>query len=163
MNGQDFLVLVNYYSRYWEIDKLYKTGATTTIKKIKNVFSRIRITEIIRSDNGPQYNSRKFKKFAKDLQTAKNLLEKAKEYNKYPCLVMLEARNTPVDNYKSPAELACGIKLRSILPIIPNNQTVKSVDNGESKQKRLGMKSKQKEYYDQHTNEQKMLHTGETV
>ena len=49
-------------------------------------------------------------------QTAKNLPNKAKEYNKDPYLAILEARNTPVDNNKSPAELACERQLRSILP-----------------------------------------------
>ena len=57
-NGQDFVLVVDYYSRYWEIQTLYKTDAATTIKKIKHVFSRIGIPEIVRSDNGPQYNSR---------------------------------------------------------------------------------------------------------
>ena len=59
-------MVVDYYSRYWEIEKLYKKDAATTIKKIKNVFSRTRIQEIIRSDNGPQHNSREFEKFAKN-------------------------------------------------------------------------------------------------
>ena len=40
---------------------------------------------------------------------------------------MLEARNTPVDNYKLPGKLACGRQLQSILPVSPNNLTV---DNG---------------------------------
>ena len=50
-------------------------------------------------------------------KTAKNLLNKAKVYNKDPYLAILEARNTPVDNNKFPAELACERQLRSILPI----------------------------------------------
>ena len=149
---------MDYYSRYWEIEKLYssKAGAVTTIKKIKNMFSRIGIPEIVRTDNGPQFNSRQFKRFGKRLgipihtksspeyprsnslaektvQTAKNSLENAKEDNKDPHLAMLEARNTPVDNYKSPAELACGRQLQSILLVNPNNLTVKSVDNDEFK------------------------------
>ena len=62
--GHDFILAVDYYSRYWEIGKPYETDAATTIKKIKNVFSRIGIPEIFISDNDPQYNSREFKKFA---------------------------------------------------------------------------------------------------
>ena len=41
------------------------------------------------------------------VKTPKNLLERAEEDNKDPYLTMLEARNTPVNNYKSPARLAC--------------------------------------------------------
>ena len=33
---------------------------------------------------------------------------------------MLQARNIPVDNYKSPVELACVRKLWLILPLSPN-------------------------------------------
>ena len=125
--------MVNYYSRYWEIEKLHKTDAATVIKKIKNVFSRMGIPEVLRSDNGPQYAAETFEKFAKDwgfqhipsspeyprsnglaektVQIVKDLLEKAKEDNKDPYLAVLEVRNTPVDNYKSPAELAFGRQL----------------------------------------------------
>ena len=133
-NGQDFVLVVDYYSRYWEIQKLYKTGAATTIKKIKNEVSRLGTPEIIKRNNGPQYNcSREFKRFAKDwgfqhipsspeyprsnglaektVQTAKNIPEKVKDDNKDPYLIMLEARNTSVDNYKSPAKLASGKQL----------------------------------------------------
>ena len=67
---------------------------------------------------------------------------------------MLEVRNTPVDNYKSSVERA---------PVSINNLTVKPLDNYEFSQKRWDMKSKQKEYYDQHTKEQKMLHKGQAV
>lgn len=41
----------------------------------------------------------------------KNPLEKAKEDNRNQSLAMLEARNTSVNNYKSPTELACGRQL----------------------------------------------------
>ena len=99
----------------------------------------------------------------KAVQTAKNLMEKAKEDNKDPYLAMLEARNTPVNNCKSPAELVCRRQLQSILPVSPNDLTVKSIDNDKFKHKRWGRKSKQKEHYDQHTKEQKILHTGEAV
>ena len=37
-----------------------------TVKKIKNALLTIRITEIIRNNIGPWYNSREFKKFAKN-------------------------------------------------------------------------------------------------
>ena len=96
--------------------------------------SRLGTPEIVQSDNGPQYNSsREFKRFAKDwgfqhipsspeyprsnglaektVQTAKNIPEKVKDDNKDPYLIMLEARNTSVDNYKSPAKLASGKQL----------------------------------------------------
>ena len=52
-NGQDFVLVVDYYSRYWDIEKLYKTDSATVIKKLKHIFSRMGIPEVMRSDNGP--------------------------------------------------------------------------------------------------------------
>ena len=51
---------------------------------------------------------------------------------------MLDVRNTPVDDYKFPAKLACRRQLQSILLVSPNNLTVKPVDNDEFKQKKMG-------------------------
>ena len=64
-NGQDFVLLVDYHSKYWDIEKLYKTYSATVFKKLKHNFSRMGIPEVMRSDNGPQYSSSSFKKFAK--------------------------------------------------------------------------------------------------
>ena len=65
-NGQDFVLMVEYYNRCWDIEKLYRTDSATIIKKLKHIFSRMGITEVMRCDNGPQYSSSSFKKFAKD-------------------------------------------------------------------------------------------------
>ena len=57
---------------------------------------------------------------------------------------MLEARNTPVDNPRSPAELAVGRQLRSVLPVNSNNLKVKAIDGDEFKERRRKDKEKQK-------------------
>ena len=94
---------------------------------MKHIFSRLGIPEEIISDNGPQYASKSFEKFAKTwgfkhttsspyypranglaeryVQVVKDLLEKTKQDDKDPYLAMLEHRNTPMENYKSPSEL----------------------------------------------------------
>ena len=41
LNGQDFVLVVDYYSRYWENEKLCKTDFATVIKKLKHFFSRM--------------------------------------------------------------------------------------------------------------------------
>lgn len=68
-NGQDFVLVVDYHRRREEIEKLYKTDAATTIRRIKNVFSRTKISETVRSDNGDQY---KLKEFKNTYQAVKN-------------------------------------------------------------------------------------------
>ena len=33
-NGQDFVLVVDYYNRYWDIEKLHKTDTATVITKL---------------------------------------------------------------------------------------------------------------------------------
>ena len=49
---------------------------------------------------------------------------------------MLEARNTPPDNYRSTAELAIGRQLRSVLPVNPNNLKIKTIYDDKFKERR---------------------------
>ena len=93
----------------------------------------------------------------------KSLLKKAKDDNKDPHLMMLEARNTSVYNYRLPAKLAVGKQLRSVLPVNPNNLKIKTIDDDEFKERRRKDKDEQSKYYDQHTKEIKELRSGETV
>ena len=91
------------------------------------------------------------------------MLEKAKYDRKDPHLTILEARNKPVDNYRSPAELAIRRQLRLILPVNANNLKMKTVDNDELKEIRRKDKEKQSKYDDQHTKEMKELRSGKGV
>ena len=93
----------------------------------------------------------------------KRVLEKTKSESKEPYLTMLESRNTPVGNYRSPAELAVGRQLRSFLLVNRNNFNVKTIDDNEFKERRGKDKKKQCKYYDQHTKVRKDLRNGEVV
>ena len=107
-------------------------------------FSRHGIPETLVSDNGPQYSSELFVKFAaeynfvhvtssphyprsnghaeRSVQTIKNILRKAND----PLLAMLIYRSTPLPWCKlSPAELLMGRKLRTNLPILPDQLKLK--------------------------------------
>jgi transposase InsO family protein len=97
---------------------LGSTTSTIIIDKLRQIFARHGILEIVKSDNGPQYSSAEFAKVAaswkfsdvtsspkypqsnglakKTVQTAKKMLEKAKHDRKDPYLALLEQRNTPV-------------------------------------------------------------------
>ena len=63
-NGQDNLIIVDYYSRYWEIVRLHNTRSAVVIQKLKETLLRSGIPEVLRSDNGPQFISRKFAEFS---------------------------------------------------------------------------------------------------
>ena len=65
LRGQDYIVVVDYFSRYFELERLLNTNSTTVIGKLKGIFSRFGIPEKVLSDNGPQYTSHEFDTFAK--------------------------------------------------------------------------------------------------
>ncbi|KAK2562775.1 Uncharacterized protein P5673_013720 [Acropora cervicornis] len=107
-----YLIVVDYFSKFIEVNYLASLTAAETIRSRRSVFTRHEIPEIVRSDN-PQYNTAEFAKFAKDwefkhvtssllcaqsngeaeraLQTAKNLLKKEEDPAKAP----LAYRSTP--------------------------------------------------------------------
>ena len=58
----DYVLVVDYYSRYIEVDKLTSTSATSVITHLKSIFSRHGIPETVISDNGLQYSFGEFSK-----------------------------------------------------------------------------------------------------
>jgi transposase InsO family protein len=54
-NKQSYLLVVDYYSRYNEIARLYSTSSNAVINHLKSIFARHRIPQTFISDNGPQY------------------------------------------------------------------------------------------------------------
>ena len=64
LNGEQYLIVVDYYSRYPEVVKLKSTTSSAVILALKAVFSRHGLPEILRTDNGPQYSSHEFTEFA---------------------------------------------------------------------------------------------------
>ena len=63
-NGHQYLITVDYYSSFFEVDKLHKTDPATLIEKLKRQFSRHGISEIVISDNGWQFAFIEFARFA---------------------------------------------------------------------------------------------------
>ena len=59
------LLIVDYYSRYIETALLREITAEGVIQQLKSIFARHGIPEKMISDNGPQFSSRAFSKFAK--------------------------------------------------------------------------------------------------
>ena len=53
----NYLLVVDYFSRYPEVVKLTSTTSATIISVLKNIFARHGIPEVLGSDNGPQYAS----------------------------------------------------------------------------------------------------------
>ncbi|KAK3738816.1 hypothetical protein RRG08_040478 [Elysia crispata] len=63
--GRQYLLTVDYYSQFFELDHLPETTSREVIYKLKHHFSRHGIPDTLISDNGPQFSSAEFKKFAR--------------------------------------------------------------------------------------------------
>ena len=64
IKSRNYLITVDYYSQYFEVDFLQETKSDNVIHKLKANFARFGIPEILISDNGPQFTSNEFKNFA---------------------------------------------------------------------------------------------------
>ena len=141
---------MDYYSKYIEVSILDKGETSKTIiEKIKSIFSRHGIPDRLISDNGRQYVSEEFKRFAEKykfqhitssphypkgngiseraVQTVKILMEKTED----PYLSLLKYRTTPLDFGLSPPELLMNRKLSSIVPTISDRQIIKKQQHEE--------------------------------
>ena len=63
-NNANYVLVVDYYSNYFEIAQPASTKSSTEIKHIKSIFARHGIPEIVIPDNGPQYSSEEFQQFS---------------------------------------------------------------------------------------------------
>ena len=64
IHNHDYLVTVDYFSNFWEIDYLENTMSSTVIRKLKAHFARYGLPSVVMSDNGPQFISEEFQEFA---------------------------------------------------------------------------------------------------
>ncbi|XP_060558761.1 uncharacterized protein K02A2.6-like [Ruditapes philippinarum] len=174
-NGQDFMVLVDAYSRYFEFDLLTSTSSTCILRKLKVHLSRFGICEKLKTDNGTCFTSEQFQNFLKQwnikhetsspthassnglsevyVKIAKRILQKAKDDNKDPYLPLLEYRNTPLKCGWSPAQLLMGR-----LQLLPQ-----TVNHCEARKKMEELQFIRKNHYDKNAHKMKPLKIGESV
>ncbi|XP_033100322.1 uncharacterized protein K02A2.6-like [Anneissia japonica] len=136
--AKDYLLIVDDYSGYFEINQLTSTKSNSVIKFCKQQFARHGISSEVVSDNGPQFSSAEFKAFSKSyefehtlvspnypqsngraekaVQTAKLILKKAKEDKQDPYIALLNYRNTPRDGLPSPVQLLMSRRTKTQLP-----------------------------------------------
>ena len=55
LDSVDYLIAVDYYPNYFEVDRLSDTVASTVIHKMKAHMDRHGIPDVVVSDNGPQF------------------------------------------------------------------------------------------------------------
>jgi transposase InsO family protein len=165
--GKDYILVVDYFSKYPEAMQVESKTAETAITYLKSVFARHGIPETVIADNMP-FNSKAVKQFAKEwgfeiitssptyaqsnglaeryVGIIKKMLQKAREDQRDPYLALLELRNSPITGMDySPAQMLMGRRIRSKLPMkstLLEPETVRPHDRLIQRQK------KQKEFYD---------------
>jgi transposase InsO family protein len=169
-NNSEHLILVDSYSGWFEINTMTSTSSSAVIGKLKSHFARNGIPSTLCSDNGPQYSSHEFAKFADDwgfqhitsspkfsqsnglveraVETAKGILNKAKSSNTDPYIALLNYRNTPRDCVLgSPAQRLMSRQLRGLLPIA-TKKLEPAHDNRQIARQLCKKRVQQKAYYD---------------
>ena len=175
LKGETYLLVVDYFSRYPEIARLSSTTSLAVINVLKSIFARHGIPECVRSDNGPQYSSHEFSRFAESygfqhltssprypasngqaertVQTVKRTLKKASD----PYIALLNYRATPFPwCQRSPAELLMGRRLRTCIPQIPEQLIPTWPYLEEFKKLNLKVKKKQKRDFDKRHRSQEL-------
>ena len=64
LNGKVYLLVVNYFSHYMEIQTFTTTTSVSIIHVLKAIFARHGTPSVLVSDNGPQYSSTEMQEFA---------------------------------------------------------------------------------------------------
>ena len=139
----DFLVVVDYFSKYLIVRKIPNSTSSAVIKELGMIFSEFGKPQIFRSDNGPCYSSQEFRFFMQNwlikhrtssphypqsnglaesmVKVSKNLIEKAVRQDLPWNQLLLDYRCTPISSeIPSPAEILFGRKLRSSISILPS-------------------------------------------
>lgn len=165
--GEQYLLTIDYYSRYIEVDKLPDMSSSATIECLKAQFARHGIPEKLRSDNGPQYSSREFRDFCKEygiehttssplypqshgeaeraVETVKRMWRKCKDKH----LALLNYRTTQLKGLSfSPAQLLMSRRPRNKVTAARLVSQPKTVDIKDLKQSAAKEKATQQKYYD---------------
>lgn len=181
--GKDYLVVVDYYSKWIELCQIPDKTASTVIMRLKSMFARFGIPDKLISDNMP-YASREFKQFCNEwnfesttssplypqsngmseraVGIVKNILRKTAEEGKDPLIGLLEYRSTPIKGIGlSPAQLLFNHRIKTKLPVadtLLQPEMCKDVKN-----KLLDKQLLQKQYYDSSSKPLKPLVKDENI
>ena len=169
LNGSAYLITVDHYSDFSELDRLPSIQSSSVIQATKQHFSRHGVPHTLITDNGAQFTSEAFKAFAEKykfkhitsspywsqsngraeaaVKSAKHILLTAEDAD----LALLSVRNTPPAGHTySPAQCLFGRTLRSDLPQSSATLEPRTTHRDTFVLEHLHRKSQQKKAYDKH-------------
>lgn len=185
-NSVYYLVLVDYYSGFIEVDQLQDITTAQVIDKMKAHIARYGIMDTLVTDGGSQYTSGEFQTFRKKygfnhnisspnhqqanglaenaVKQMKHLLKKVSEENGDFHLALLDLRNTPRnENLGSPAQRFLSRRTKTLMPTSVAALQPKIVDPGVVQEELLEKRLKQKMYYDKNVRQLPKIETGDAV
>ena len=177
LKRKNYLLVVDYFSKFCEISLLADTSSPTIITHMKSIFASHGIPTLVVSDN--QLDTKEFKNFQKEwdfklttssphypksngiakrtVQTVKKLLKKALANDENPHLALLAYRTTPgVNNTPSSAYCLMQRNPRTTLPSVKSSSKSRETDKS-------NQSHKIKKYHDQHAHNLPDLQIGDTV
>ena len=183
INGQDYLLIVDYYSKFPEACLLNGKTAHSVTRHCKDVFGRWGIPDEVIADNQP-FGSYNFRQFARDwnfnittasplyprsdgeaerfVGTVKQLMRKATESGRDYQYALLEYRNAPVTGLQySPSQLLQGRILKDKLSTtteILKPQPIANVSDAHHRRQQ-----EQKRYHDRTAKPLPALNIGDTI
>ncbi len=184
--SQYYIVLVDYYSNFIEVERLDSLSTSSVIKFLKRNIARYGLMEELVSDNGPQYTSQQFQEFMKQcdiqhttssplhpqsnglaekaVQTIKMMMKKCREAGDDFHLALLDLRNTPRDQQTgSPAQRLMGRRTKTLLPTSDNLLKPGAVKPETVKENLEDYRMRQKHYYDRGTREMPPIKPGSAI
>lgn len=182
--SNNYIVIADKYSGFFDIQKLKSTNAYHIIKQLKHWFAIFGVPQTLITDNGTQYMSSEFRKFKNEwkfdhrtsspkfprsngfaeryVQEAKKFLKRCSIDGSDVQLAFLHQRNTPKsENLPSPNERLMGRLTRTNLPITNEALKPKIIGNVHLELKKL--QGIQKSYADRGSKPLKPLEIGEKV
>ena len=184
--GQHYLILVDYYSNFIEVDRLRQTTSEQVIETCKSQFSRHGIPNELISDNGPQFSSHKFHQFSiqyqfkhktsspyhpqsngkaeRAVQTIKSLLQRSVLEKRDFHLALLEFRNSPSnDILGSPSQRLMGRRTRTLLPTSENLLLPKTIPPSQVQSELKKHQNTQAHYYNKQATPLSSLQKGDKI
>ncbi len=183
-DNKTYMVLIDYYSNYPEVNLLHSTRSADVIQELKQQFARHGIPDEIISDNGPQFDCQEFAAFCRAwdirhttsspgypqsngkaenaVKTIKRIFKKAKKSNSDPWLAVLDFRNTPTQGLQSsPVQRLMNRRTKTLLPM--NAALLKPQIALDDDRDITRVKQRQVQYYNKGAKDLKPLQRGDVI
>ena len=141
LNSNDFLIVVDYTTNYFDLSLLPDKKSSTVVKHTKQIFSKFGIPKIVVSDNGPEFVGKPYNDFSKHwdflhitsspnypqsngqvertIQLVKKTIRKALNDDEDPYLALLAVKASPGPyNSSAPATAMFKRPIRTIIPTV---------------------------------------------